>query len=806
MNLPGTPTELPPILPSVTGAEKTAASLAPDIEPDDAKEPRATPCRDNYSREQQHSASASSSVHAGGVVIVNNNGGSSTPQLAEWLDREVKQQLSLIDGKMDRLCEKVDSMTETVGEISNYTKGESARSRRISMESQATARNSKVAVDAMRLQAERSIKRRQSRRYNTNTSQLAERAAGLFAPPGGRISITSSSSARNFLDPELPAPRLSVVPAVPQVKTLSRQHTGDLNAIRYESGGQSDTGGFAPSRPSILSLRPWAKMGFDASPGQGSHSRVSEVRQSCISSHISSPQSIVVSPPDARCYSPQPPDKASAAEMSLDGLVSSEKRVSGATSIVPTEGQMDDCGATLVSSLSFASPAKSRSTTRRAEERAVVFKGMELLNRRSRRSKFAEALWAFLEDSESSVAARYFASFMTPFTILSVTGSLLIQMFAPQALQSIHAAVIEMAFDFVFLFEITARFVVSPNRNLFWRSPFNALDMMAVTPLVLRVWVGFVLPPEGAGHDLARYVLLCLVPTLRLFKTLRRFKKFTLLMCAFRNAFEALPVLLFTMAAICMVFSALILAVEPRDNVADLPRALWLTIVTMTTVGFGDMVPKSRAGIIVSTLLMVVSLLYMAMPIGIIGHSFTVAWKDRRYILLVERTRELLQQWSYTPHDIPVLFATFDLDQDGFLDFVEFRKMFLKMGIGFKETDLIDLFEYFDNDGSGGIDDSEFVRRVFPKSFEDVYGHTHEAREMQKRESMCFAGLLSKVMTDDEEEDEAAEDQDQESQAQEQQPQTGLQKSQSVASGLQRPQSSVSRKNMGHMGVSEDSS
>ena len=69
--------------------------------------------------------------------------------------------------------------------------------------------------------------------------------------------------------------------------------------------------------------------------------------------------------------------------------------------------------------------------------------------------------------------------------------------------------------------------------------------------------------------------------------------------------------------------------VEPRDNVESLLKAMWLTIVTMATAGYGDTVSASVTGSIIVAILVVSSFLYMAMPLGIIVHAFTTVWDDK---------------------------------------------------------------------------------------------------------------------------------------------------------------------------------
>merc|ERR1712176_418229 len=95
---------------------------------------------------------------------------------------------------------------------------------------------------------------------------------------------------------------------------------------------------------------------------------------------------------------------------------------------------------------------------------------------------------------------------------------------------------------------------------------------------------------------------------------------------AFKEIWEALPVLLYPLITMTLFFSLGIYIAEPRDNISSLGESSWLTIVTMTTVGYGDVTPVSMQGALLVSILVISSVLYMAMPLGIMGSTFTRIW------------------------------------------------------------------------------------------------------------------------------------------------------------------------------------
>uniref|UniRef100_A0A7S0AJQ7 EF-hand domain-containing protein n=1 Tax=Pyrodinium bahamense TaxID=73915 RepID=A0A7S0AJQ7_9DINO len=158
----------------------------------------------------------------------------------------------------------------------------------------------------------------------------------------------------------------------------------------------------------------------------------------------------------------------------------------------------------------------------------------------------------------------------------------------------------------------------------------------------------------------------------------------------------------------------------------------------MTTVGYGDQVPRSSAGYVIVSLLMIVSALYMAMPIGIVGSAFNRVWEDRDRLLLLQRFREHLGQKGYTAKDIPELFLFFDEDKDGGLSLKEFTQMMSSVQLGIHEDRLVKLFHVFDRNGNGSVDDAELVRVLFPKTFCEIYGPLQRARKERRHSVQGF--------------------------------------------------------------------
>ncbi|CAE7247313.1 Kcnf1 [Symbiodinium natans] len=346
----------------------------------------------------------------------------------------------------------------------------------------------------------------------------------------------------------------------------------------------------------------------------------------------------------------------------------------------------------------------------------------------------ADYVWELLDDANSSVAAWWISTFLK----LLVLSSLLVTNLQTSdgiCMHPVLAAVLETSFDSIFLLEFTCRLLSAPSKKAYLADLLNWPDMLSATGLPLRASIGlvFVVPhtwqqlsstctvgrstPPSSEQAIVQGILLFLLPLVRFLKLLRYFDSFRLLIDACRNSAESLPVLTYLMAVITFFSATAIYLLEPRENIPTMQHSLWLAIVTMTTVGYGDFYPVSLGGYVSVSILTFVSVLFLALPVGIIGHEFTMCWQNRDKVLLLTRIRKGLRKWGYSAKDLKILFRYVDADEDGSLNIAEFMELVRQMRVGVTADSALHIFQLFDDDASGSIDYGEFLRHVFPDDY-----------------------------------------------------------------------------------------
>ncbi|ESO96206.1 hypothetical protein LOTGIDRAFT_144275 [Lottia gigantea] len=207
---------------------------------------------------------------------------------------------------------------------------------------------------------------------------------------------------------------------------------------------------------------------------------------------------------------------------------------------------------------------------------------------------------------------------------------------------------IECASNAWFTFEIIIRFIVAPTKLDFLRAPVNIIDIVAT----LSFYLDFMLTKLQQESDILEFF--SIIRIMRLCKLTRHSAGLKILIHTFKASAKELILLIFFLVLGIVIFAALIYYAEkiqynPENDFESIPVGLWWAIVTMTTVGYGDMAPKTYVGMFVGALCALAGVLTIALPVPVIVSNFALFYshtqarsklpKKRRRVLPVEAPR-----------------------------------------------------------------------------------------------------------------------------------------------------------------------
>lgn len=176
-----------------------------------------------------------------------------------------------------------------------------------------------------------------------------------------------------------------------------------------------------------------------------------------------------------------------------------------------------------------------------------------------------------------------------------------------QALQ-----VMEWVFTVLFTLEYLARLMCAPHPWRYATSFFGIVDLLAVLPTYIALLV-----PEA--HALIDVRVLRLLRVFRIFKLAAYVAEYRFMGAALMASRRKITVFLSVVLMVVLVMGTLMYVVEgPTHGFTSIPTAVYWAITTMTTVGFGDLTPKTDLGRFIASVMMLLGWGTLAVPTGIV--------------------------------------------------------------------------------------------------------------------------------------------------------------------------------------------
>ena len=250
---------------------------------------------------------------------------------------------------------------------------------------------------------------------------------------------------------------------------------------------------------------------------------------------------------------------------------------------------------------------------------------------------YQKSIWDLMEKPDTSKTAKAISFISFIFVVVSTIGMTLNTIPSVQATDTKGArvdnpklALVETICILWFTVEYLLRLAGAPIKIQFLVDGMNIVDLLAIVPFYVALF--FTLPQEEAGQDADdKSGFDDVLQIFRIFKLARILKlarhstglqsiAFTL-----KNSFKELGLLVLFISIAGLLFSSLCYFIEREEEDTEytsIPNAFYWVVITMTTVGYGDIHPTTGLGKLIGTLCAISGVLVMSLPIPIITENF----------------------------------------------------------------------------------------------------------------------------------------------------------------------------------------
>ncbi|MHB0776655.1 ion transporter [Halomonas sp. WWR20] len=184
---------------------------------------------------------------------------------------------------------------------------------------------------------------------------------------------------------------------------------------------------------------------------------------------------------------------------------------------------------------------------------------------------------------------------------------------------------IEWGFTLLFTLELAVRLYCLERPFKYLTSFYGIIDLISILP----TWLALLVPGTQS------LLVVRLLRSLRIFRILRLMQfvgEGQLLIDALQRSWHQIVLFLFSIFTLVTIFASVMYLIEPAEaGFANIPISIYWAIVSLTTVGYGDIVPVTPLGKSITVMLMLIGYSIIAVPTGVFSAEVIRSLREERY-------------------------------------------------------------------------------------------------------------------------------------------------------------------------------
>ena len=234
---------------------------------------------------------------------------------------------------------------------------------------------------------------------------------------------------------------------------------------------------------------------------------------------------------------------------------------------------------------------------------------------KSRLDTFRQKIYIIIYGTNTP-AGKLFDVLLLLFIILSVAVIMLETIPGVDIKYHNELIVLEWIFTSLFTLEYILRIFCTPKPIKYIFSFYGIIDLLGILPMYLSFFI-------TGSNILSGVRILRLLRIFRVLKMIHFIDEGTRLKRALRDSRNKIIVFLYFVIIVSMFVGTLMYIIEGKENgFYSIPQSIYWTIVTLTTVGYGDIVPHTALGQFLAMLVMIMGYGVIAVPTGIVSAEF----------------------------------------------------------------------------------------------------------------------------------------------------------------------------------------